>query len=36
MHPENLNNQFEMFKVSKSGLVAINLTGFQRLSVYQK
>ena len=36
MHPENLNNKFEMSKVSKSGLVAINLTGFQRLSVYRK
>ena len=33
---QNMNNEFEMSKVSKSGLVAINLTGFQRLSVYQK
>ena len=31
-----MNNEFEMSKVSKSGLVAINFTGFQRLSVYQK
>ena len=33
---QNMNNEFEMSKVSNSGLVAINLTGFQRLSVYQK